>query len=252
MNMASAPQQWNRRDRNTIVGPNNEVRTKHDTRIEGQSNAQRLALEADEFGVRTHVGNKAFNSFRSNMKQRGTHKGVASHGTGRAGSDAESTKGGAMDPQVRLLISRAINSGLIDKCNGVVKQGKEAMVYHAESGANGGRFDIAVKVFKRIQEFRGRGDYVDGDPRYIGRAFRNAGKREQLEMWAEKEFRNLVRSNRALVPVPTPLHYKDNIVYMRFLGADGWPAPQLRELDLRRGSKRWDALYTQVMEAIRR
>jgi hypothetical protein len=50
MNMASAPQQWNRRDRNTIVGPNNEVRTKH-TRIEGQSNAQRLALEADEFGV---------------------------------------------------------------------------------------------------------------------------------------------------------------------------------------------------------
>lgn len=252
MNAASAPQQWNRRDRSTIVGPNNEVRTKHDTRIEGQSNAQRLALEADEFGVRTHVGNKAFNSFRQNMKQRGTHKGVASHGTGRAGSDAESTKGGAMDPQVRLLISRAINSGLIDKCNGVVKQGKEAMVYHAESGASGGGFDVAVKVFKRIQEFRGRGEYVDGDPRYNGRSFRNAGNREQLEIWAEKEFRNLVRSDRALVPVPTPIHYKDNIVFMRFMGEDGWPAPQLRELDLRRGSKRWDALYTQVMEAIRR
>jgi serine/threonine-protein kinase RIO1 len=252
MNMASAPQQWNRRDRNTIVGPNNEVRTKHDPRIEGQSNAQRLALEADEFGVRAHVGNKAFNSFRQNMKQRRTHKGVESHGTGRAGSDAESTKGGAMDPQVRLVISRAINSGLLDKCNGVVKQGKEAMLYHAESGANGGRFDVAVKVFKRIQEFRGRGEYVDGDPRYFGRTFRNAGNREQLEIWAEKEFRNLVRADRALVPVPTPLQYKDNVVFMRYMGEDGWPAPQLREIDLRRGSKRWDALYTQVMEAIRR
>jgi serine/threonine-protein kinase RIO1 len=211
-----------------------------------------LALEADEFGVRAHVGNKAFNSFRHSMKQRETHKGVARNGTGRAGSDAESTKGGGMDPQVRLLISKAINSEVIDKCNGVVKQGKEAMVYHAESGADDGRFDVAIKVFKRAQEFRGRGEYVDGDPRYIGRTFRNAGSREQLEIWAEKEFRNLVRADRALVPVPRPLHYKDNVVFMRFMGEDGWPAPQLREIDLRRGSKRWDALYTQVMEAIRR
>lgn len=33
------------------------------------------------------------------------------------------------------------------------------------------------------------------------------------------------------MPVPTTLHHKDNVVYMRFMGEDGWPAPKLRELD---------------------
>eukprot|EP00339_Tiarina_fusa_P027216 CAMPEP_0116999418 /NCGR_PEP_ID=MMETSP0472-20121206/2124_1 /TAXON_ID=693140 ORGANISM="Tiarina fusus, Strain LIS" /NCGR_SAMPLE_ID=MMETSP0472 /ASSEMBLY_ACC=CAM_ASM_000603 /LENGTH=320 /DNA_ID=CAMNT_0004698819 /DNA_START=97 /DNA_END=1059 /DNA_ORIENTATION=- len=200
--------------------------------------------------MRAHVGNKAFNSFKKNMKR--TTKGVARDGTGRAGSDTDATKGKAMDPHVRLQISRAINNGLIDKCNGVVKQGKEAMVYHANEGENSEGFDVAVKVFKRIQEFRGRADYVEGDPRYVGRAFRKASEREQLEMWTEKEFRNLVRANRAKVPVPTPLHYKENILFMRFMGNNGWPAPQIREIEIRNGSKKWELLYSQVMESIRR
>ena len=249
---AAGPQQWNRRDRNTIIGPNNEIRTKHDLRLEGQSNAQRLALESDEYGLRAHVGTKAFNSFRQDMNKRGTQKGVAAYGTGRAGSDTDATKGMALDPHVRLLISRAINSGLIEKCNGAVKQGKEAIIYHADPGTGSDGFDVAVKIFKRIQEFRGRGDYVDGDPRYQGRSFRSAGGREQLEMWAEKEFRNLIRANRAEVPVPTPLNVKDNVIFMRFMGTEGWPAPQLKEVDIRKGSKIWDSLYTQVMEGIRR
>jgi serine/threonine-protein kinase RIO1 len=250
MNSASS-QQWSRRDRNTIVGPNNEVRTKHDVHLQGQANSYHLGLDEDDFGIRAHVGNQAFNSFRSSMN-RTTNKGVATHGTGRAGSDTDATRGGAMDPHARLQISRAINSGLIETCNGAVKQGKEAIVYHANQGAGSQGFDVAVKVFKRIQEFRGRGQYVDGDPRYIGRPFRKCSEREQLELWTEKEFRNLVRASRAKVPVPTPLHYKQNIIFMRFMGNDGWPAPQIREIEMKKGSKKWDVLYTQVMEAIRR
>jgi serine/threonine-protein kinase RIO1 len=247
---SSTPSQWARRDRNTIVGPNGEVRSKHDVHAQGQANAHSLGLDADDFGIRAHVGNKAFNSFKKNMKR--STKGVAKDGTGRAGSDADATKGKAMDPHVRLQISRAINSGLIDKCNGVVKQGKEAMVYHANEGENSEGFDVAVKVFKRIQEFRGRADYVEGDPRYAKRSFRKASEREQLEIWTEKEFRNLVRANRAKVPVPIPLHYKENILFMRFMGNNGWPAPQIRELEIRKGSKKWELLYSQVMESIRR
>mmetsp|Transcript_9623 Transcript_9623/g.16882 ORF Transcript_9623/g.16882 Transcript_9623/m.16882 type:complete len:753 (-) Transcript_9623:1901-4159(-) len=249
MNSAT-PQQWNRRDRNTIVGPNKEVRTKHDVRVQGQANAQLLALDTDDYVP--HVGNQAFNSFRKKMK--GTTKGVATHGTGRAGSDADQTRGKAMDSHVRLLITRAINNELIERCNGVVKQGKEAMIYHADKGrgpASDG-FDVAVKVFKRIQEFRGRGDYVDGDPRYAGRPFNAQSERAQLEIWTEKEYRNLVRAHRAKVPVPTPLEYKQNVLFMRFMGSDGWPAPQIREISMRKGSKKWLVLYNQVMESIRR
>jgi len=247
---STSQQEWARKDRNTIVGPNNEIRTKHDVHVQGQANAQYLGLDEDGFGFRTHVGNHAFNSFKKDLKQ--MRKGVASHGTGRAGTDSEAVKGKAMDPHVRLHISRAINSGLIEGCNGEVKQGKEAVVYHAEKGAQSHGHDVAVKVFKRITEFKGRGAYVDGDPRYVGQPFRKNSEREQLEIWAEKEYRNLIRANRSHVPVPTPLDCKENIIFMRFMGTDGWPAPQIREVKLRNGSKKWDILYTQCMEAIRR
>lgn len=249
MNSASA-QEWARRDRNTIIGPNDEIRTKHDVHVQGQANAQYLGLDEDDFGLRTHVGNQAFNSFKKNMKR--TTKGVATHGTGRAGADSDAVKGKAMDPHVRLQISKAINNGLIQHCNGAVKQGKEAVVYHAEQGAESQGHDVAVKVFKRITEFRGRGAYVDGDPRYFGENFRKKSEREQLELWAEKEYRNLVRAHRSKVPVPTPLHFKENIVFMRFMGNDGWPSPQIREIQMKKGSRKWDILYTQVLEAIRR
>ena len=247
---ASSEQKWVRRDRNTIVGPNNEIRTKHDVRVQGQANAQYLGLEEDDYGFRAHVGNQAFNSFKNNMKR--TTKGVATHGTGRAGTDTDAVRGKAMDSHVRLQITKAINSGLIEHCNGAVKQGKEAVIYHADQGAESQGHDVAVKIFKRITEFRGRGVYVNGDPRYVGQAFRNSSEREQLELWAEKEFRNLTRANRSRVPVPTPLLVKENIIFMRFIGNDGWPAPQLREIEMRQGNKKWEILYTQVMEAIRR
>jgi RIO1 family len=43
---------------------------------------------------------------------------------------------------------------------------------------------------------------------------------------------------------------KDNVLFLRFLGDEGWPAPQLRELDIKKGSKKWTALYEQTMEAL--
>jgi RIO kinase 1 len=247
MNPSGVNQQWSRRDRNTIVGPDGDLRTKHDLRAQSQANAHSLGLDRD-----VHVGNAAFNAFRKTMKR--TTKGVATHGTGRAGTDTDATKGKAMDSQVRLIISRAINNELIERCNGAVKQGKEAIVYHADRGRGGAceGFDVAVKVFKKIKEFRSRGEYVDGDPRFAGRPYRSLTDREQLEIWTEKEYRNLVRAHRAKVPTPTPLDYKQNVLFMRFMGNDGWPAPQIREIELRKGSKIWDVLYTQVMESIRR
>mmetsp|Transcript_16905 Transcript_16905/g.38923 ORF Transcript_16905/g.38923 Transcript_16905/m.38923 type:complete len:621 (+) Transcript_16905:390-2252(+) len=246
MNSASE-HEWSRRDRETIIGPNNEVRTKHDVSLDSEANAHRLGLStADEASM---IGNRAFNSFRQNMKRQ-TKKGVAAHGTGRAGSDSDGTKSGAMDAAALHQISRAINTQHINKLSGVVKEGKEAVIYHADQGTESGGFDVAVKVFKRIQEFRGRGDYVDGDPRF-STLFKNASHRQQLELWTEKEYRNLIRANRSGVPVPTPLLYKDNILFMRFLGTQGWPAPQLREIELRKGSKKWKILYGQVMDAIR-
>jgi len=52
--------------------------------------------------------------------------------------------------------------------------------------------------------------------------------------------------------VPNPIQYKDNIIFMRFLGEDGWPAPQIREINLRKGSSKWTTLYEQVMGSVQR
>lgn len=257
---------WTRLNGNTIIGPNNEIRTKHDVELQGLANAHRLQLDLEDFSGNTKVGNKAFNSFKQTM-QKSTKKGVATSGQGRAQTDSEKTKQGALDSRVRIHISKAINNGMLNKLNGCVKEGKEALVYHGEEGrgqlvqektnttltlVDNKGFDVAVKIFKRIQEFRNRGQYVDGDPRYDGKEFSRSSERRQLEMWAEKEFRNLVRAHRAGVPVPKPLHYKENVLFLRFLGQDGWPSPQLRELTMKKGSKKWKLLYEQTMEAVQK
>lgn len=156
-----------------------------------------------------------------------------------------------MDGRVRLQIARATNNGLIENFHGCVKEGKEALVFHADQGSTSEGFDVAVKVFKRITEFRNRVEYVEGDPRYgDGQNFRDASARQQVEQWAEKEHRNLVRAYRAKVPVPRPLWQKENVLFLRFLGEEGWPSPQLRELDIKKGSKKWTTLYEQTMSAM--
>lgn len=101
-------------------------------------------------------------------------------------------------------------------------------------------------------EFKGRGAYVDSDPRYHKQAFRTIDGRQQVVLWAEKEYRNLIRANRAGCRVPHPLLQKENVLFMRFLGDDGWPSPQLREIEIRLGSKKWTVLYCQILVQMKR
>ena len=198
---ASSASTWSRRDRATIVGPDGEIRSKHDVELKSKSNAQRLLHHqklvknpSDKVAMSTpSINDRAYNDFLKKMKQ--TKKGVATHGHGRAENMGDDkTRGGALDGNVRMEIQKAINNGIIDRMNGVVKEGKEALVYHADASNHSQddthTFDysngVAIKVFKRIQEFRQRGAYVNGDPRYHKMKFGKADKRNQVEIWAEK------------------------------------------------------------------
>mmetsp|Transcript_923 Transcript_923/g.1287 ORF Transcript_923/g.1287 Transcript_923/m.1287 type:complete len:688 (-) Transcript_923:425-2488(-) len=233
-------QKWKSLDGMSIVGPDGERRTKHDVALKNKSNAHRLGLKGSS------VSDKAYNSLRSKLKKE-VVKGVASHGHGQ---NKASTREGALDEATMRCVQRAINCGVIEGMNGAVKEGKEAIVYHADGPS--GKPDVAVKVFKRIQEFRKRGEYVDGDSRYFGQKFASLDKRGQLELWAEKEFRNLTRANYAGVPSPLPLAHRENTLFMQFLGNDCWPAPQLREVEIKHGSKKWLHLYFEVLVAVKK
>ncbi|KAL9191385.1 hypothetical protein ACHAXT_001091 [Thalassiosira profunda] len=274
MNSQSSSSSWQRVDKHTFIGPNNELRTKHDTELKHRSNAVNLlgshGAKRKDASKSASVSDRAYNAFkRAESRQSGFKKGVARQGHGRAENmNAGKTRGGAMDGNVLTQIAAAVNAGLISGCNGVVKEGKEALVYHADGGsgrADTGEspagssevigsegYDVAVKVFKRIAEFKGRGSYVDGDPRYHKQKFKTNDQREQVVLWAEKENRNLLRARRAGVACPKPLQQKENILFMRFLGEGGWPSPQLREIDIKKGSAKWTTLYCQTLVAIRR
>ena len=148
---------WTRPDKNTFIGSNNEIRTKHDTELVKSSNAAKLN---DAYSVgSSSVSGSTYNAFkRAEARQSGMKKGVAKQGHGRAENlNAAKTRGGAMDGKVRLQIAAAINQGLIERCNGVVKEGKEALIYHAEGKVgqctnlseldmvDSGGYDVAVK-----------------------------------------------------------------------------------------------------------
>lgn len=53
-----------------------------------------------------------------------------------------------------------------------------------------------------------------------------------VQVWAEKEMRNLKRLVAAGIPAPAPVVIKNNVLVMDFLGRGGWPAPRLRDVQL--------------------
>ncbi|GMI14215.1 hypothetical protein TrLO_g13062 [Triparma laevis f. longispina] len=211
-----------------------ELRTKHDPSLNHQRNALNMQ------SISGNVSDKVYNSYRAKIKT--THKGVAKHGTGQAETAfGNKTADGALDASVLQVIRKAIDVGIIDACHGCVKEGKEAQIFYAYRNPSTppppppaptyNPPHIAVKVMKRIQDFRNRGSYVDGDVRFHRKKFSDYDKRDQVALWAEKEFRNLFRSFLAGVSVPRPIMFKQNLLMMNFLGDDGFPAPNLKDIE---------------------
>jgi RIO1 family len=150
-----------------------------------------------------------------------------------------------MDEETRLQITRAVERGLISQLTGVVKLGDDATIFHANRGTESSGFDVAIKVYKRVH---GRRSAQPGD----GNESQSSTSKQLLELWTMKEFRNLKRARKSGVPTPAPFLTKNNILFMQFMGLGGRSAPQLAELELRRGHKRWKPLYRQIVEAVAR
>lgn len=218
----------------------------NDVDFEDEETGEELfAIEADEDIV--FVGNTVYDAFKQSSDR---HTSVSKESTVVPRNASEEVP--SAEARLRNQVSSAVRTGLIEQCNGIVKQGEEADIYHANQGAGSDGHDVAIKVFQRMKGSKIRS--MMGDPRYYPRSSRSniSCSREELILRAEREFRNLIRANRARVPVASPLLQKENLVFMRFIGEDGWPAPQLKDLELRKGSKGWCLLYSQIMVAVRR
>jgi RIO kinase 1 len=99
----------------------------------------------------------------------------------------------ALDPKTRMVLFKLLNRGVFNEINGCVSTGKEANVYHATDGSGA---DLAVKVYKTsILVFQDRDRYVSGDYRFR-QGYSKGNPRKMVKVWAEKEFRNLMRLNQ--------------------------------------------------------
>lgn len=100
--------------------------------------------------------------------------------------------------------------------------GKESNVFSAitESGR------IIVKIYRLEScDFNRMYDYIKQDPRYIGL---RKHKRKIIFAWTQREFRNLMKARDAMVNVPKPIAFTNNILLEEFIGGKD-AAPRLKD-----------------------
>jgi len=105
------------------------------------------------------------------------------------------------------------NTGYIHRLNGAISTGKEANVF---KGLDENDNFVAVKIYRvTTSDFKKMQNYIQGDPRFN---VRTTNKRQLVNAWVTKEFRNLQRAEEAGVNVPKPIIAKNNVLVMEFIG----------------------------------
>ena len=129
-----------------------------------------------------------------------------------------------LDKTTILQLYDLINSKLISYVNGVVKAGKESVIFWAKDSLEN---DLALKIYLvTTSNFKRRSQYVTGDPRFTNV---KKGTRNTVYLWAQKEFQNLSKCYNSGLPVVKPLHVSKNILIMDFEGIEGKPENTLLE-----------------------
>lgn len=135
------------------------------------------------------------------------------------------------DPRTIRFIAKIINMGTISRINGCISTGKEANVYHGDhEDPTVSSREYAIKIYKTaILVFKDRERYVDGEFRF--RNTKNQGNSmKMVQVWAEKEFRNLKRLYSHGIPCPEPIVLKSHVLVMEYLTkGKGQPSPKLRD-----------------------
>ena len=147
-----------------------------------------------------------------------------------------------------MILLKMINQNIIYQVNGCVSTGKEANVYHAltESGEH-----RAIKIYKStILNFKNRDQYVTGEYRFR-HGYSKSNPRKMVQLWAEKEMRNLRRLQAAGIPCPEPILLKLQVLLMTFIGdRQGWPAPRLKDAQFT--EEEAPVLYNECIRLLRR
>ncbi|MCS4540243.1 MAG: serine protein kinase RIO [Thaumarchaeota archaeon] len=145
------------------------------------------------------------------------------------------------DKPTLLALYELLKKGAIVGLNGVVRAGKEARVYW---GVGPDKIARAVKIYLAASmQFRRRVRYIAGDHRF-GRI--PSSSRGLINLWVQKEFKNLRLAHDAGVRVPRPHDYNENILIMEYIGSPPAPAPTFAEAEVDNLDLEW------TIEAVRK
>ncbi|AMH93860.1 serine/threonine protein kinase RIO1 family [methanogenic archaeon ISO4-H5] len=160
--------------------------------------------------------------------------------------DERQTEGEVFDRKTLMTIYTFMKRGLIDKVHYPISTGKEGNVFYAtdEDGE-----PVALKIYRTsTSTFKRVSKYVEGDPRFKG----TTGNRWKfIYTWAAKEFRNLERYYDAGLPVPEPIANDKNCLLMEYIGDEGRPAPQLRDVAMENPTEVYDEVVSFIIDGWR-
>ena len=154
-----------------------------------------------------------------------------------------------LDHRTKTVLYGMLSKGLIHSIFGCISTGKEANVYYSENEFGK---ELAIKIYKTsVLSFKDRARYVRGEHRFDKGYSKNP--RKMVQLWAEKEFRNLHRIYCALIPSPKPLYVRQNVLLMNVIGRDGIAAPRLKDYNFGGDNEEEDVYdcYFQIIKYMR-
>ncbi len=137
------------------------------------------------------------------------------------------------DYSTEKTIYKLANDGYIDLLIGIISTGKEGNVFLAKNHLGK---EVAVKIYRiETSSFQNMWKYINGD-----RRFENIKKTKKsiVNVWAQKEFKNLKLAEKAGLNVPKPIISRNNILIMDFIGENEKSAPIAKNYPPR-NPKKW-------------
>lgn len=152
-------------------------------------------------------------------------------------ADDKKTYDEVFDKNTLLALGKLISRGVIATLDFPIATGKEGNVYRA-TGED--ETLLAVKIYRTsTSTYKNLMKYITGDPR-----FRSIPKdrRGIIALWAQKEYKNLKRMEKAEIPGPKPLKLLSNVLVMAYIGCGERPAPMIKDYQLKSPGESFESL----------
>ena len=147
------------------------------------------------------------------------------------------------DKNTLFTLYKMITKGIISTLDYPISTGKEGNVFRATDKNEDA---LAVKIYRTsTATYKNLTKYITGDPR-----FRNIprDRRGIIFLWAQKEYKNLLRMSNSDIPSPKPKKVIKNVLVMEYIGNEEQPSPMLKDINLIDNEKSFNSIKKMVRD----